>query len=70
MIKKLILKIIILYKRILSPYIGGQCKYIPSCSDYGYDAISRYGSTKGTLLVISRISKCHPWAKGGYDPLS
>lgn len=70
MINKLILKTIILYKVILSPYFGGQCKYIPSCSDYGYDAISRYGSAKGAFFVITRIIRCHPWAKGGYDPLS
>jgi putative membrane protein insertion efficiency factor len=70
MINKLFLKIIVMYKKILSPYIGGQCKYIPSCSDYGYDAISRYGSIKGTLLITSRILRCNPLAKGGYDPLS
>lgn len=45
------------------------CKYEPTCSRYTYQAIEKYGVFKGGLLGLKRISRCHPWAKGGYDPL-
>jgi hypothetical protein len=46
-----------------------RCKYIPSCSNYGIEAITKYGSIKGTLLTIKRILRCNPFSKGGYDPV-
>lgn len=45
------------------------CKFIPTCSNYGIEAIKEYGSIKGTLLTIKRIMRCNPLSKGGYDPL-
>lgn len=46
-----------------------RCKYIPTCSNYGIEAIKEYGSIKGTILTIKRILRCNPLSKGGYDPL-
>ena len=45
------------------------CKYTPTCSQYGIEAIMQYGSIKGTFMTIKRILKCNPWSAGGYDPV-
>ena len=58
--KKISLKLILLYKSSLSPYIGGNCKYEPSCSSYSYEAINRFGFFKGLFMSIKRILSCHP----------
>ncbi len=61
------------YKRVLSPALHvfsiGQCKYLPTCSDYAYAAVVRYGWWRGTWLAARRIGRCHPFAKGGFDPV-
>lgn len=70
--KKLLIKLINLYKKIISPWFsakGVNCKYYPTCSQYSKEAIEKYGAVKGSLLSIKRILKCNPFSKGGYDPL-
>jgi len=70
--KKLLIKLINLYKKIISPWFsakGVNCKYYPTCSQYSKEAIEKYGAIKGSLLSIKRILKCNPFSKGGYDPL-
>ena len=67
--KKVLLALIRFYQGTLSPYIGRNCKYIPTCSNYAYEAISKYGALKGTRLAIWRILRCNPFSKGGYDPV-
>lgn len=57
------------YRLLLSPYLGPACRYSPSCSEYALDAIQRWGVLKGMWFVVYRILSCHPWAKGGYDPV-
>jgi uncharacterized protein len=52
------------YNRAKSP-----CRFSPTCSQYAHDAISKYGTIKGVFLGLKRILKCHPWDKGGYDPV-
>lgn len=47
----------------------GKCKFIPTCSNYGIEAIKKYGSIKGSILTIKRIMRCNPLSKGGYDPV-
>lgn len=70
--KKIVIKIIELYKKAVSPWLdikGIHCKYYPTCSDYSRQAIEKYGLCKGIFLSIKRILKCNPFSKGGYDPL-
>lgn len=77
MLKKSILSTIRLYQKTLSPDSGwfsykhpyGYCRYHPTCSEYGYQAIEKYGLIKGLVKAIRRIISCHPFAKGGFDPL-
>lgn len=61
--------IIWLYRITLSPIIGTQCRYDPTCSRFGLEAYREYGAFKGTWLTAKRIARCHPFAKGGYDPV-
>ncbi len=67
--KYLILPIIRFYQRFLSPLMGNNCRYLPTCSTYTYEAIDKYGVVKGGWMGIKRISRCHPWHPGGYDPV-
>ena len=59
--------IIKLYQSIISPLFGNNCRFYPTCSNYAYEAIEKYGNIKGTWLTIKRLSKCHPFHKGGID---
>lgn len=58
-----------LYQVTLSPFLGGQCRYHPTCSHYAVQALREHGPIKGTVLTIRRIGRCHPFARGGYDPV-
>jgi putative membrane protein insertion efficiency factor len=68
-IKILILFIIRVYQALLSPLIGPACRFYPSCSQYAYEAIARYGILKGGWLSIKRLIRCHPFHPGGLDPV-
>lgn len=57
------------YQLSLSRIFGGSCRYYPSCSQYTYEAIERYGWARGIWMGGLRIARCHPFAKGGYDPV-
>lgn len=67
--KKIMLKFINLYRKYISPMRPPTCIYVPTCSEYAIEAITKYGALKGGFLAIKRILRCHPFAKGGYDPL-
>ncbi|MBB3169822.1 membrane protein insertion efficiency factor YidD [Simiduia aestuariiviva] len=65
----LTIKFIHLYRWLLSPWIGNQCRFHPTCSYYAEDAINRHGFIKGGYLMLARLIKCHPWHPGGFDPV-
>ncbi|MBQ9743371.1 MAG: membrane protein insertion efficiency factor YidD [Ruminococcus sp.] len=67
--KKLLLSFIRFYKKHISIHTPASCKYYPTCSQYGYEAIERFGAFKGTAMTIWRILRCNPFSKGGYDPV-
>lgn len=69
MIKKLLIWMIMFYKKYISPMKTTKCPYYPSCSDYGLEAIKKHGVIKGGLLAVWRILRCNPFSKGGYDPV-
>jgi putative membrane protein insertion efficiency factor len=65
----LFLFLIKLYQWFLSPILGASCRFNPTCSQYGIEAIKKYGPFKGGWLTLKRIGRCHPWGKHGYDPV-
>lgn len=65
--KRLLLGLIRLYQYLLSPWIGQQCRFYPTCSEYARIAIIHHGSLKGSWLAGVRLCKCHPWHPGGFD---
>ncbi len=67
--KKLLLALIKFYRSAISPHTAPSCKYTPTCSQYGLEAIERFGALKGSALTIWRILRCNPFSKGGFDPV-
>lgn len=76
--KKIILQLIRLYQKtsflnnhlFRTLFLTDQvCKYEPTCSRYTYQAVEKYGAVKGSIMGLRRVLRCHPWAKGGYDPV-
>ena len=64
-----VLFLISFYKAVISPMMPPSCRFQPTCSEYAYEAISRYGIIKGGRLAIWRILRCNPFCRGGYDPV-
>jgi len=58
-----------IYQNLLSPLLGAQCRYTPTCSQYGVEAIKKYGAFKGGWLTLKRIGRCNPWGGHGHDPV-
>ncbi len=68
--KKILVFVINIYRRFISPLkMRPTCIYVPTCSEYAAEAIQKYGSFKGSYLAAKRLLRCHPFAKGGYDPV-
>lgn len=67
--KIIFIKIIKFYQRFLSPMKSTKCPYYPCCSQYGLEAIQKYGAVKGSAMAAWRILRCNPFSKGGYDPV-
>ncbi len=65
----ILIGLIKIYQITLSPLIGKACRYTPTCSNYGIEAIKKYGPIKGSFLTIKRILSCNPWGGSGYDPV-
>ena len=67
--KYIALGLIRFYQKMISPLLPSACRFHPSCSHYGYEAIARYGVWKGGWMAAKRIGRCHPFHPGGYDPV-
>ncbi len=67
--KKIMLGLIRFYQKFISPYKPRTCRFYPTCSDYAYQAVKKYGPLKGGLKSIYRILRCNPFNPGGFDPL-
>ena len=66
--KWLLIKLLRGYKKYISPHMGDNCRFTPTCSEYAMEAISIHGSLKGMLLTVWRVLRCNPFGKVGYDP--
>lgn len=67
--RSLMLFLIRCYQLLISPWLGSNCRYQPSCSSYASEAIQTHGAWRGTILAVKRIGRCHPWGGEGYDPV-
>jgi putative membrane protein insertion efficiency factor len=67
--RKLFVGIIRGYQYLISPLLGNHCRFYPSCSHYAAEAIETHGPARGSWLAFRRLSKCHPWHQGGFDPV-
>jgi hypothetical protein len=67
--KRIGLGLIRFYQLAISPFTPPSCRYIPTCSQYGYEAITKHGLIKGGLLTAKRLARCHPFGRGGIDPV-
>ncbi len=65
----ILIKLIKVYKFLVSPLLGNSCRYFPSCSDYSIEALKSFGLFKGLLMSLKRILSCHPFKEGGFDPV-
>ncbi|NBH74534.1 membrane protein insertion efficiency factor YidD [Rodentibacter pneumotropicus] len=66
---KILIGLIRIYQMTISPLIGSRCRFIPTCSCYGIEALKRHGLLKGGWLTLKRVLKCHPLNEGGFDPV-
>lgn len=57
------------YQKMFSPAMGKNCRYTPTCSQYAYEAVGRFGAIRGGWMAMKRVGRCHPLAEGGYDPV-
>lgn len=64
-----LLALIRVYQVFLSPFLGGACKYYPSCSHYAQEAVQKHGARRGAWLAMKRLGRCRPFVKGGFDPV-
>lgn len=67
--RRVLLALIRAYQYVLSPWWGRQCRFVPTCSAYAVEALERHGALRGSWLAARRVSRCHPWHPGGFDPV-
>ena len=66
--RRAVIFLVLLYRATLGRFMGGHCRYHPSCSQYAIDAINKYGPFRGSWRAMKRVARCHPWGGRGYDP--
>ena len=69
MIARALIALVRVYRLLLSPWLGNQCRFEPTCSAYAMGALGRHGALAGSYLAAARIARCHPWCEGGLDPV-
>ena len=69
-LSKILIGLIKIYQLSISPFLGSHCRFNPTCSQYGIDALKKHGATRGLFLLFKRLVKCHPFHKGGTDPVA
>lgn len=69
MIVSALKKLIQAYHWLISPWLGNRCRFVPTCSEYAQQALDQHGAARGTMLVIKRLLRCHPWGGEGFDPV-
>jgi putative membrane protein insertion efficiency factor len=67
--QKILIGFIKVYRMVLSPFVGQHCRFTPTCSEYAMQAINEHGSLRGSWLAVRRLSRCHPFHTGGWDPV-
>ncbi|HJW26737.1 MAG TPA: membrane protein insertion efficiency factor YidD [Rhodocyclaceae bacterium] len=67
--KRLLVALLRAYQYAVSPLLGRNCRYFPTCSEYAVEAVQKYGAARGGWLGLKRVCRCHPWHPGGYDPV-
>jgi putative membrane protein insertion efficiency factor len=69
MIRDLLIALLKANRLLLSPWLGSACRFVPTCSRYGIEALQRHGAAAGSYLTLHRLARCHPWCAGGGDPV-
>lgn len=67
--QRALIALVRLYRLLFSAWLGGQCRFVPSCSAYAIEALQRHGAVRGVWLTTGRLLRCHPWCAGGCDPV-
>ncbi len=67
--KVLLIALVQAYRLLLSPWLGGACRFTPSCSAYALGCLQQHGAAAGSYLTLRRLVRCHPWCQGGHDPV-
>jgi len=68
-VKQVAIVLLRLYKAAISPWLPVACRYVPSCSEYAVEAVERFGVLRGGMMATGRLLRCHPFVRGGYDPV-
>jgi uncharacterized protein len=68
-VKPVLLASLRVYRYAISPMLGRNCRFVPSCSEYAMEAVERHGALRGAWLAMRRVGRCHPFSAGGYDPV-
>jgi len=69
MTERLVVLLIRAYQAVLSPFVGGACRFLPTCSAYAIEAVEMHGAWRGSILAVRRLARCHPFGRAGIDPV-